>query len=286
MIKGPRILMCPPDYYGIDYEINAWMDRSRQADGDLATQQWRNLRSLLEASGATIELLEPVAGLPDMVFTANAGLVHYNDIVLSRFRPEQRRGEEEYDRAWFEGNGFQVLTLPEDRYFEGAGDALFCGDTLFAGYRMRSDALAQQQLGALLDCHVIPMELVDPYYYHLDTCFCPLAPGVAMYYPHAFDDYGQRVLRETVDCLIEINGEEAARFAGNAVVVGTTVVTNVGCPDLHAQLKNHGFQLKETDLSEFVKAGGSAKCLTLRLDGEEAAGWRAETPRSSAPTRD
>lgn len=277
MTKEPRILMCPPDHYGIEYEINAWMDRSRQADHDLATRQWNRLRNLLEESGATIELLQPVAGLPDLVFTANAGLVHHDDIVLSRFRPEQRRGEEAHDRAWFESHGFQVLTLPEDRYFEGAGDALFCGETLFAGYRMRSDALGQQQLGALLDCHVIPLELVDPYYYHLDTCFCPLAPGVAMYYPHAFDDYGQRVLRETVDSLIEIRDDEAPHFAGNAVVVGRTVVTNVGCPDLHAQLAKHGFQPKETDLSEFVKAGGSAKCLTLRLDGEEAAGWRTQT---------
>ena len=164
--------------------------------------------------------------------------------------------------------------LPEDSYFEGAGDALFCGDTLIAGYRQRSDARGQQLLGELLGCRVIPLEFVDPYYYHLDTCFCPLAPGLAMYYPDAFDEYGKKVLTSNVEQLIEIDGDEARQFAANAVVVGNTVVTNSGCKKLHDQLNEVSFLPVETPLGEFVKAGGSAKCLTLRLDGEEAAGWK------------
>lgn len=270
----PRILMCPPKYYGIEYEINAWMDKSRQADQELAKEQWAGLREKLEAAGAKIEIIDPAEGLPDMVFTANAGLIHHNDVILSRFKPEQRRGEEELDQAWFEANGFNVRLLPEDTYFEGAGDALFCGDTLIAGYRQRSDARGQQLLGEMLGCRVIPLELIDPYYYHLDTCFCPMAPGVAMYFPGAFDDYGKKVLTETVDTLIEIDADEAPNFAGNAVVVGKTIVTNSGCEKLHDKLRGAGYDPVETPLSEFVKAGGSAKCLTLRLDGEEAAGWK------------
>lgn len=273
----PRILMCPPEHYGIEYEINAWMDKSRQADHALAQEQWRGLREKLETIGAKIEIIDPAQGLPDMVFTANAGLVYHGNVVLSRFRPKQRRGEESLDQAWFEANGFNVETLPENTFFEGAGDALFCGDTLVAGYRQRSDAQGQQMLGELLGCRVIPLELVDPYYYHLDTCFCPLAPGVAVYYPGAFDEYGQRVLESTVDLLIEIEADEAQHFAANAVVVGKTVVTNAGCPSLHAKLQAKGYDPVETPLSEFVKAGGSAKCLTLRLDGEEAASWRNDS---------
>ncbi|HEX5445218.1 MAG TPA: amidinotransferase, partial [Pirellulales bacterium] len=138
----------------------------------------------------------------------------------------------------------------------------------------RSDARGHQQIGERLGCRVIPLELVDPYYYHLDTCFCPLAPGRAIYYPPAFDDYGLRALRESVEELIPVCDDEARRFACNAVVVGRTVVTNAGCPELHAQLRAGGFEPRETPLDEFVKAGGSAKCLTLRLDGEEAASWR------------
>jgi N-dimethylarginine dimethylaminohydrolase len=120
---------------------------------------------------------------------------------------------------------------------------------------------------------VLPLELIDAYYYHLDTCFCPLAPGAAIYFPGAFDDYGRRVLTANVPTLIKVNAEEARSFACNAVVAGQTVITNVGCPKLHNQLRAAGFMPAETPLSEFVKAGGSAKCLTLRLDGEEAASW-------------
>jgi N-dimethylarginine dimethylaminohydrolase len=119
------------------------------------------------------------------------------------------------------------------------------------------------------------MELTDPYYYHLDTCFCPLAPGEAIYFPPAFDEYGRKVLTETIPHLHVVAEEEARSFACNAVVVGRTVVTNTGCPDLHRLLKTLGYNPVETPLSEFVKAGGSAKCLTLRLDGEEAAEWAA-----------
>ncbi len=268
-----RILMCPPEHYGIEYEINPWMNTQRQADHALATEQWSRLRDLLESLGATIEQLTPVAGLPDLVFTANAGMIHGDRVILSRFRHPQRQGEEAVDAAWFSENGFQVERLPEEHFFEGAGDALFCGSTLFGGYHIRSDAAAQQEVGRLVGCRVLPLELVDPYYYHLDTCFCPLTPTAAVWFPHAFDEYGRRVIRAEIPELIEVQEDEARSFACNAVVVGSDVVTNTGCPDLHRQLKAAGFTPHETPLSEFVKAGGSAKCLTLRLDGEEAATW-------------
>jgi N-dimethylarginine dimethylaminohydrolase len=132
---------------------------------------------------------------------------------------------------------------------------------------------------------VIPLELVDPYYYHLDTCFCPLAPGEALYYPGAFDDYGRRVLAELVPSLLEVPAAEAQSFACNAVVIGRTVITNTGCPAMHARLRDRGYTPLETPLGEFVKAGGSAKCLTLRLDGEEAAGWKYFDLRSESPER-
>jgi N-dimethylarginine dimethylaminohydrolase len=126
----------------------------------------------------------------------------------------------------------------------------------------------------MLGVRVLPLELVDPYHYHLDTCFCPLAAGQAIWYPGAFDDYGRRVLSELIPDLIAVDQAEARRFACNAVVVGRTVVTNTGCAQLHRDLAARGFTPRETELDEFVKAGGSAKCLTLRLDGEEAAAWK------------
>jgi N-dimethylarginine dimethylaminohydrolase len=271
---SPEILMCPPDFYGIEYEINPWMSRSRASDVEESRRQWRALRDLLASLGATIELMTPRQGVPDLVFTANAGLVHRDTVYLSRFRHAARQPETPLDREWFESRGFRCVELPAGMDFEGAGDALFCGETLFAGYIIRSDAASMQWVAADIGCHVIPVQLVDDRYYHLDTCFCPLRPGLALWHPPAFDEYGQQAIRSQIAELIEVAEEEAARFACNAVVVGVHVVLNTGCPRLERDLQSRGFATHATPLDEFIKAGGSAKCLTLRLDGEDAAGWR------------
>src|SRR5262249_40806071 len=217
-------------------EINPWMSRQKQADRQQAANQWAALVELLNAAGARTVFQEPVAGLPDLVFTANAAMIFRDQAMLARFRYPQRQGEEAYDEAWLQAAGFTVQHLPEGVFFEGAGDALFCGETLFAGYRIRSDVRGHQQIGEMFRCRVIPLELVDPYYYHLDTCFCPLTPGEAVYFPPAFDRYGRDALAAHVPKLIAVDEIEAPRFACNAVVVGRMVVTNAGCPRLHAQL--------------------------------------------------
>lgn len=266
--------MCPPDYFGIEYEINPWMHKEVNADYATARQQWRDLKSLLEQVGAQIELLDPVQGLPDLVFTANAALICKDRAYLSRFRHGPRQGETPINDAWFQAHGYQTFIPPAALDFEGAGDALFCGETLFGGYIVRSDANAIQWLGQELHCRVIPLQLIDERYYHLDTCFCPLSPTEAIYYPLAFDDYGRQAIENAVPTLIPVNDSEATQFACNAVVVGKHVVMNTGCPDLEAALQARGYQTHATPLNEFLKSGGSAKCLTLRLDGEEAAPWR------------
>ena len=265
--------MCPPDFYGIEYEINPWMSRSRASDFELSRQQWQALRTLLAELGTEISLMRPVPGLPDLVFTANAALMWRKQAILARFRHPARQPETAEDAGWFQQNGFETVTLPEELDFEGAGDALFCGETLFGGYLIRSDARALQWVGQHVGCRVIPLQLVDLRYYHLDTCFCPISPTEAIYYPPAFDDYGQRALQEHVPTLIPVVDEEAARFACNAVVLGRHVVLNTGCPRLEADLARLGYEPHSTDLGEFIKAGGSAKCLTLRLDGEDGAVW-------------
>lgn len=275
-----RILMCPPDFYGIEYEINPWMNREIGADPDRSRQQWRALHDTLIDLGAVVELVDPVPGLPDLVFTANAGIVFQNLFLPARFRYGVRQGENPIFTGWAESHGFQVVPLPDDFFHEGAGDALFCGEALFAGYRFRSTALAHQWVGERLGVEVLPMELVDPRFYHLDTCFCPLAEGEAIYYPGAFDDYGREVLKQNIEHLIEVSAEEAVSFSCNAVVVGRTVVLNDGAPKLARALQWRGYEVRPLALTEFIKSGGSAKCLTLRLDGEEAAAWkrRAKDP--------
>ncbi len=272
-MRQPRILMCPPDYYGIEYEINPWMSRARGSDPARARQQWQILFQTLGGLGAHIELMEPRAGLPDLVFTANAGLVFKDRFYCSRFRHEVRAREEPFFQEWFREDGFVVKLLPKDMYFEGAGDALFCGNVLFAGYRIRSDVAGHQHLGMELQCRVLPLELVDPRFYHLDTCFCPLTPGEALYFPPAFDPYGRKVLATHIPRLLAVEEAEAVRFGCNAVVVEKTVVVNAGCEHLTAGLHKWGYTTRAVELDEFLKAGGSAKCLTLRLDGEDATIW-------------
>ncbi|MFO0863471.1 MAG: arginine deiminase-related protein [Gemmataceae bacterium] len=276
-MRVPRILMCPPDFFGIEYEINPWMSRHRGAAPDRARLQWQQLHATLVSLGVTVEMMQPQQGLPDLVFTANAGVVYEKRFFSSRFRHEVRARETPHFDAWFADHGYTVEHLPEGTYFEGAGDALFCGDILFAGYRIRSDVRGHQNLGEAIGCRVLPMELVDPRFYHLDTCFCPIAPGYAIWFPGAFDRYGRKVIETHIPYRIEVAEDEAVRFACNAVVIGKTVVMNAGSDKLAAALGEWGYAVRFCELDEFIKSGGSAKCLTIRLDGEDAAAWSSRS---------
>jgi N-dimethylarginine dimethylaminohydrolase len=259
-----KLLMCPPAYYGIEYEINPWMNRSRQSDAALATQQWAGLqRVLVERIPAEIQLIDAKPGLPDMVFTANAGVVWQSKFIVSNFRHEVRRGEAPYFEQWFRARGLDIIHLPEEYYFEGEGDLLRCGELWFAGYHIRSDMMAHQKVAEIIDREILSLELTSGWFYHLDTCFCPLTEGAALFYPPAFDDYAKMVLENHIPALIPVPAGEAERFACNAVVGGSNIVMNTGCPVVRGKLEDMGFRVYETPLDEFLKAGGSAKCLTL-----------------------
>jgi arginine dihydrolase len=261
-----RILMCPPAYFGVEYEINPWMSSRRPVDAGRARKQWQALFDLLQAKlGLSISVLEPRKGLPDLVFTANAGLVHGTTFIPSRFRHPERRGEAPVFRRWFEREGYAVHPLSAQHFFEGEGDVLPLGDRLFAGYRIRSDIRTHASLSELVGRSVLSVELVDARFYHLDTCFCPLDNGAAAYFPAAFDGYARTVLRADIPETIEVSPEEAVRFACNAVVVGKKAVLPEGCGKLKERLVRRGYEVWDTDLSEFLKAGGAAKCLVLFL---------------------
>jgi N-dimethylarginine dimethylaminohydrolase len=273
MRPSPRILMCPPDYYGIEYEINPWMSRSRGAQVERARAQWRQLYETLLGLKVRVDLLTPVQGLPDLVFTANAGLMFKDRFFSARFRHPERARESPVNEKWFAAEGFKVEQFPEGCFHEGAGDALFCGEVLFAGYRIRSDVHGHLWVGTQIGKRVLPVELINPFFYHLDTCFCPLAPGEALWFPEAFDAYGRKVIEQHIPRLLTVVDEEAKRCGCNAVVVGKRVITNSGCERLADGLRKWGYEPIAVELDEFLKAGGSAKCLTLRIDGEEAATW-------------
>lgn len=262
-----RFLMCPPDYFGIEYEINPWMRLSNQSDPVLAREQWKELyQALTRELGAHVEMMEPVKGLPDLVFTANAGYVEGGLFVSSSFKYKERQGETPHFETWFQAHGYRVQRLVPDCIFEGAGDALPLGETIFAGYRHRSEVCSHQALGEITGRRVISLELANPRFYHLDTCFCPLDSKSALYFPPAFDTYANTALAENVPDLLAVTGNSAQRFGCNAIVVSGTVVTNTGCDDLKEPLAERGYKLRMVELSEFMKSGGSAKCLTLRLE--------------------
>jgi len=261
--------MCPPDFYDVDYVINPWMEgnvhRSSQAR---AQQQWQGLYHILKEL-AVIDLITPAQGVPDMVFTANAGLVLGNKFVLSRFCHRERQKEEPYFKQWFLEQGFTVFELPPDLPFEGAGDALLdrAGNWLWAGYGFRSELDSHPYIAKWLDIEVLSLRLIDPRFYHLDTCFCPLTDGYLLYYPPAFDAYSNRLieLRVPQSKRLAVAETDALNFACNAVNVGHTVVMNKASDSLKHRLHQAGFTVLETPLSEFLKAGGAAKCLTLKL---------------------
>jgi N-dimethylarginine dimethylaminohydrolase len=242
---------------------------SNTANLERARTQWHNLMHELEHRiGLTLERMEPVAGLPDMVFTANAGVLHGQRAVPSRFRHPERQREEQYFEQWFRGHGYEVVLLEEELYFEGAGDLLGFPDIWFGGYRQRTDIRAYTRLSEIFSREIIPLELVNPYLYHLDTCYCPLSGGELLYYPPAFDPYAQTVLSDRIakDRRMIVPEAEALRFACNAVCINRHVVLPEGCPDTMRRLEEQGYQPHAVALDEFMKAGGSAKCLTLALE--------------------
>jgi N-dimethylarginine dimethylaminohydrolase len=266
-----ELLLCPPDHYGIEYEINPWMSRARGAEAAVAQQQWKGLHDTLAKLDCKIYLVQPQPKLPDMVFTANAGLLVGKKFIRSNFRFPQRQCEEAHFEKWFANRSYEIVHLPEGLFFEGEGDALFCGDVLFCGYRFRSDIRSHQIIGELLKSLVISVELIKDRFYHLDTCFCPRPDGSAIWHPDAFDEYGQRAIRNHIKNGVEVVAEEAAQFACNAVVIDKQIVLPEGCPKLYAALSERGYQPHPLPMTEFLKAGGACKCLALLLPQREKA---------------
>jgi arginine dihydrolase len=268
---GRRILMCPPRHFGVLYEINPWMSSEVTVDAERAEAQWAGLATTLRAAGAEVVELEPHPEVPDLVFTANAGLVNGDRFVPSHFRHPERQPETEVNAAWFATAGWRVDRLPEDLDHEGAGDALpFTPEggrtVLLSGYSFRSDARAATALADLLGCPVRPVQLVDPRLYHLDLTFCPLDGRRAMVAPLGWDDYGHKVVEALVPEPLVLSDDEALSFCANSVVVGTTVVMAVAPPRVARRLEAWGFDVVECPVDEFLKAGGGCRCLTLALD--------------------
>jgi N-dimethylarginine dimethylaminohydrolase len=258
-VKTVDFLMCRPDHYGIQYQINPWMDVNNGANKNKAIEQWNSLEAKIRELGGRTLMVKSIEGLPDMVFTANAGLVLKNgDVIVSHFTHPERANEEEYFSKWFLEIGRKVTHTTTS--FEGAGDALYLGDTLVCGYGFRSD----KQFYDGFNTHIC-VRLTDPYFYHLDTCFCPLLGLDYLIWPGAFDQESLSAIRSLSVNEIVVPEEEAKLFACNAVRIGRNVILPAGCEKTMRLLKENDYTPHPLEMSEFIKSGGACKCLTLAI---------------------
>lgn len=262
-----RFLMCRPEFFEVRYVINPWMEGNLgRVDKALARRQWENLHGIVTRL-ARVDLVEPVAGLPDMTFTANAGLVHGNEVIVSSFRHAERQPEAPHFEKFFASQGYRVQHLKEGTIFEGAGDALFDAQgKLWFGSGIRSVSHALDEVIAALGVDAYGLELIDPHWYHLDTAFCPLPQGQAIAYAKAFSENSVAVLdRAFGKNIIWVSEADARNFACNAISIGQSVILHRASAELKSALWQRGFEVIEADVSEFLKAGGACKCLTLEI---------------------
>jgi N-dimethylarginine dimethylaminohydrolase len=256
-------VMTAPTFFAVDYAINPWMDTSVSVDTHVALSQWESLRQTYKELGHTVELVEPVEGLPDMVYAANGGLLIGDKAIVARFAFPQRTGESAAYAEWMSRHGYQPA---ETRHFnEGQGDLLVVGSILLAGYGFRTQPQAHDEIAATLQMPVVSLELVDPHFYHLDTALAVLDDTTIAYYPPAFSDESRAQLLELFPDAIEVATADAYVLGLNVVSDGLNVVMPAAATGFAQQLRGAGFRPVAVDLCELLKGGGSVKCCTLEV---------------------
>ncbi len=288
-------LMCRPEHFAVTYAINPWMDpkswaRDDRALASAARKEWDRLHGAMLDLGAQIELVPPVPGLPDLVFTANAAVVLDGKALLARFRHPQRQAEEPHFETMFsmlKDNGVidSVSQLPGGLVLEGAGDCVWdqVRNLFWMGYGQRSDAAACHAVEQEFGVDVVALELADSRFYHMDTALRPLPGGEVIYYPNAFTAAGRAEIcrRVPAERRIEISFDDARWFAANAVSIDNAIMLSRCSDRLRATIEAQGYRVITTPLNSFQRSGGSAFCLTLRLDCRSA-GVRAEAGIAAA----
>src|SRR5580693_786706 len=257
-------LMCPPEHFAVSYAINPWMEPDKPTDAAKAIRQWTKLRQSYLDLGHDVQTIEPVPGLPDMVFAANGATVVDGTVLGARFRYPQRAAEAGAYLQWFRDQGYRRVRAAA-HINEGEGDIIAAGRVLLAGYGFRSDQGAAAEVSEVFGRPVVSLRLVDPCFYHLDTALCVLGPDAAMYYPAAFDEAAKAAIHTQFAELIEAKDEDADVLGLNAVSDGLHVVLPAQARNLAAQLRELGFEPIGVNVSELRKGGGGPKCCTLEL---------------------
>ncbi len=275
--KGPmaaagrrHYLMCPPTFYTVAYEINPWMHADETTDTDLAVCQWERLRDVYLDLGHTVETIDPLPGLPDMVYAANGALVVDGLVYSALFRHPQRQPEGPAYESWFADRGYPTRTARCVN--EGEGDILVAGRTVLAGSGFRTSRAAHDELRQLLTAargadapEVVGLELVDPRYYHLDTALAVLRDDEIAYHPPAFSPASRALLAERYPDAITVGADDAAGLGLNAVSDGEHVVVTPAATRFADQLRERGYTPVPVPTTELLKGGGGAKCCTLEI---------------------
>lgn len=262
-----HFLMCRPEHFAVTYAINPWMDPAAGADAARAVEQWEGLRAAYLSLGHEVSLIDPVAGLPDMVFAANGALVVGGRVYGAKFTHPERHAEGPAYANWMRENGFAEVLEPRHTN-EGEGDFLTLDDVILAGTGFRTDVVAHQEAQEFLGRPVISLTLVDPRFYHLDTALFPLDGRNVAYYPEAFSEGSRKVLRKMFPDALIATADDAEVLGLNAVSDGRNVIINAEASNLQLELKRRGYEVIPVDLSELRKAGGGPKCCTLEIRGE------------------
>ena len=258
--------MCRPDYFDVVYEINPWMDVHNRPDKKKSLEQWQEVYNTYKKLGVEIELIDQAYKQPDMVFTANGGIVQGKTFISGNYRYAERKGEEKYFQKWFNDYGYTVKILHHSQ--GGEGDALFYRNTLYMGYGFRSDRAVHDELKELLHVPTVSLHLIDPYFYDFDTTFCPVGDRGVLYFPDAYDAEGKEIAKN-IDGAIALTKEQAANFVCNSVYVDGKILVSFLDDDLKKKLKKLDVEPILLDMSEYKKAGGGIKCLTLYLDNDK-----------------
>ena len=269
LFTRPTFVMCPPEWYGVDYVLNPWMAGNvHRSCRDLAFAQWKGFHNVLRGV-ADVRLLHPEPGCPDMVYIGHAALVHHGVAAISSFHPMERRAESTYIRRWLASQGFLLWETPRETAFEGEGDLCFndSGTALWAAHGVRTCKASHRHVADAWHVPVTSLHLVDPRFYHLDTCFTPLSGGYLLYYPGAFDAASLALIERafSADKRIAVSEADATRMACSALNLDRTVFTGEISRELAGRLFDTGFDVVQLELGEFMKGGGGARSLALRL---------------------
>ncbi|MGK5443831.1 dimethylargininase [Micromonospora sp. URMC 105] len=260
-------LMCSPEHFAVEYAINPWMDVTTDVDAELAVKQWDRLRETLVGLGHDVHLLDPEAGLPDMVFAANGAFVVDGTVYGAQFKHEQRAAEAAAHRAFYESQGWRFIAPSETN--EGEGDFAYLpeahGGLILAGHGFRTELPAHAEAQEALGRPVVSLRLVDPRFYHLDVALASIDDENIVYFPGAFSAASQKVLAQLFPDAVVADDEDAMTFGLNLVSDGLNVVLNSEASRLAGKLKAAGYHPVPVELAELKKGGGSVKCCIAEL---------------------